>query len=46
MSCEEYRNETAKVLEHIEDEKILRRIYISTSVIVSLKEGDRAVRKD
>lgn len=46
MSCEEYRNEIAKVLEYVEDEKILRRIYISTSVLVSLKEGDRAVCED
>lgn len=46
MSCEEYRSRIIEELERIKDEKILRRIYISTSVLVSLREGDRAVRKD
>lgn len=46
MSCEEYRKEIAKALERIMDEKIIRRIYISTLVTTSMKEGDNPVSED
>lgn len=46
MSCEEYRKEIAKALECIKDEKIIRRICISTLVTTSMKEGDNPVSED
>lgn len=53
MSCEEYRNEIVKVLEHVEDEKILRRIYLSTliakngpgSIAISQQKGDKSGKR-
>lgn len=45
-SVQEYRRKTAAVLERIKDEKMLRRIYIITSTIASMREGDSTVRED